>query len=340
MPPDRLARRTRVWIFYRKNGNPSIRDARRYVAGWVGSPSGILRVMTPADPTTSLALPVAGALVAAVLFAVANNAQRHAASAVPQGRVGPVGLLLRLLRNPRWLAGSSAAVLALVVQAWALSQGGVILVQAVIASTLVWSLALECIVERRRPTATQVAGAALVAVGISVLVLVGRPGAGGQFHSLGRAVVVWGVVGLVGGGALFTSRRRPGGRRTAVVMGAAAGVCFALDAVFLRGLTAALSPFDRIGFLINLAGFLVASLLGNLVIQRGFQMAPLRHVLPAMAAAEPVTAFLCARYIFGEHLQSGTRGAVGGGGGLMLRGGGGALRPVAPPSPAAVPVVV
>src|SRR3954452_23007827 len=212
--------------------------------------------MNGAD-TTSIALPVAGALVAAVLFAVANNAQRHAASAVPHGRVGPVGLLLRLLRNPRWLAGSSAAVLALLVQAWALSQGGVILVQAVIASTLVWSLALECVVERHRPTTTQTAGAVLVGAGISVLVLVGRPGAGGQFHSLGRAAVVWAVVGIVGGGALLTSRRRPKGRRTAVVMGAAAGVCFALDAVFLRGLTAALSPFDRIGVPINLAGFLV-----------------------------------------------------------------------------------
>jgi drug/metabolite transporter (DMT)-like permease len=273
--------------------------------------------MNGAD-TTSIALPVAGGLVAAVLFAVANNVQRHAASAVPHGHVGPVGLLLRLLRNPRWLAGSSAAVLALLVQAWALSQGGVILVQAVIASTLVWSLALECVVERRRPTATQTGGAALVAVGISVLVLIGRPGAGGEFHSLGRAAVVWAVVGVVGGGALLMSRYRPRGRRTAVVMGAAAGICFALDAVFLRGLTAALSPYDRIGVPINLAGFAVASVLGNLVIQRGFQMAPLRNVLPAMAAAEPVTAFLCARYVFGEHLNNGAAGVLGVGGGLVL----------------------
>ena len=103
-------------------------------------------------------------------------------------------------------------------------------------------------------------------------------------------------------------------------MGAAAGVCFALDAVFLRGLTAALGPFGRVGFLINLAGFVVASVLGNLVIQRGFQMAPLRHVLPAMAAAEPVTAFLCARYVFGEHLNSGVVGALGVGGGLAAHG--------------------
>src|SRR4051794_41879265 len=79
--------------------------------------------MNGAD-TTSIALPVAGGLVAAVLFAVANNAQRHAASAVPQGRGGPVGLLLRLLRNPRWLARSSAPLLALVGQAGGPSPGG------------------------------------------------------------------------------------------------------------------------------------------------------------------------------------------------------------------------
>ena len=180
--------------------------------------------------------------MAALLFAVANNAQRHAASAVPQGHVGPVGLLLRLLRNPRWLAGSSAAVLALLVQAWALSQGGVILVQAVIASTLVWSLALESVVERRLPRLRRWSAPCSSPSGSACSCSSARPGAGGEFHSLGRAAIVWLVVAMVGGGALLTSRRRPKGRRTAVVMGAAAGVCFALDAVFLRGLTAALSP--------------------------------------------------------------------------------------------------
>jgi drug/metabolite transporter (DMT)-like permease len=285
----------------------------------------------------SVVLPVLGGLVAALLFAVANNAQRHAAKSVPQGHVGPVGLLLRLLRNRRWLLGSGSAVLALVVQAWALSQGGVILVQAVIASTLVFSLALESVVERRWPTPSQIAGAALVAVGITMIVLIGKPGAGGEFHSLGRAAVVWGVMGAVGGGALLTSHRRPRGRRTAIVMGAAAGVCFALDAVFLRGLTATLSPFDVVGLLINVAGFAAASLLGNLVIQRGFQMAPLRHVLPAMAAAEPITAFLCGRYVFGEHLQKGIAGPIGVGGGLFLMVCGVVLCAVGRVTPAAAP---
>jgi hypothetical protein len=37
-----------------------------------------------------------------------------------------------------------------------------------------------------------------------------------------------------------------------------------------------------------------------------------------MAAAEPVTAFLCGRYVFGERLQGGVTGALGVGGGLLL----------------------
>jgi hypothetical protein len=87
----------------------------------------------------------------------------------------------------------------------------------------------------------------------------------------------------------------------------------------------------------------VASVLGNLVIQRGFQMAPLRHVLPAMAAAEPVTAFLCARYVFGEHLNNGAVGVLGVGGGLVLMVCGvvlcavGRTRPARAPSPPALP---
>jgi hypothetical protein len=37
-----------------------------------------------------------------------------------------------------------------------------------------------------------------------------------------------------------------------------------------------------------------------------------------MAAAEPITAFLCGRYVFGERLQTGVTGAIGVGGGLFL----------------------
>jgi len=262
--------------------------------------------------------PVLLALGAAVLFAIGNNLQRHAAAQVPAVGYGPVRLILRLLRSPRWLAGGASATVALFAQARALTQGGVILVQAVIASTLVFSLVIEAVLERRRPSSLQVGGAALVVSGITLLVGVGKPGAGGDFSSLWAAAPAWLAVGVAGGGALLLARERPRGRVTAMVLGSAAGVCFALDAVFLRGLARTVSPFDTLTVVTNAAGFAVASVFGNLVIQRAFHLAPLRHVLPAMAAAEPVAAFACGWLLFGERLQSGSIGVLAVNGGLLL----------------------
>jgi drug/metabolite transporter (DMT)-like permease len=262
--------------------------------------------------------PVLLAAFAAVLFAMGNNLQRHAAAEVPADGHGAIRLIRRLLRSPRWLLGGLCAVAGLLCQARALTQGGVILVQAVIASTLVYSLVLESAIERRRPAAVQLAGAAAVVTGIVLLVGVGRPVAGGEITSLWRAAPAWITVALVGGGALLRARMRPKGRRTAIALGAAAGVCFAVDAVFLRGLAAAVSPFDTVTVATNAAGFGVASLVGNLAIQRGFQLAPLRHVLPAMAATEPVAAFACGWVLFGERLQPGPIGTLAVIGGLLL----------------------
>jgi drug/metabolite transporter (DMT)-like permease len=258
------------------------------------------------------------AAVAAVMFAAGNNLQRHAAAKVPAAGYGPVRLILRLVHSPRWLAGGGCAVGGLLCQARALTQGGVILVQAVIASTLIYSLIMEAAVERRRPGAVQIGGAAAVVAGIVLLVGVGDPVAGGGIRSLWHTAPAWIAVGIAGGGALLRAHLRPKGRRTAIVLGSAAGICFALDAVFLRGLAATLSPFDAVTVATNLAGFAAASGVGNLAIQRGFQLAPLRHVLPAMAATEPVAAFACGWVIFGERLHPGAVGVAAVIGGLMF----------------------
>jgi drug/metabolite transporter (DMT)-like permease len=265
-----------------------------------------------------ISAPAALALVAAVAFAAGNNLQRTAAAKVPTDGYGPIRLILRLLRSPRWLAGGACAVVGLLCQVSALGRGGVILVQAVIASTLVFSLAMEALAERRRPDAGPLIGSVTVVGGIVLLVRVGQPGAGGEFTSLWRALPAWIAVGLAGGGSLLLARRRPKGRTTAIVLGAAAGTCFALDAVFLRGLADAFSPWDTVTVVTNAAGFAVASVLGNLSIQRGFHLAPLRHVLPAMAATEPLAAFACGRLLFGERLQPGPVGVLAVVGGLAL----------------------
>jgi drug/metabolite transporter (DMT)-like permease len=249
--------------------------------------------------------PVLGALAAALLFAAGNNLQRHAAAADAHAKAGPLRLFLRLLITPRWLLGGVLALVALVFHARALTAGGVILVQSVIATTLVFSILIEAAVERRWLRPQELVGSIVVVTGIALLVGLGRPGASGEFRSAGKAIGVLALTAVVGAGALYRSHRVPRGRRTALVLGASAGVCFALDAVFLRAVAASLSPLDRPVVLLNGIGFGVASLLGNIIVARGYQSAPLRHVLPGMAAAEPVTAYLCGRLVFGEPLAGG-----------------------------------
>ena len=242
---------------------------------------------------------------AAVLFAVANNLQRGAASAVPLDAGGPVRLILRLVRTPDWVAGSLLALAALGLHAVALARGGVIVVQAILATGLVAALSLEAFRERRWMRGGEVGGAVLLVAGVVLLLAWGRPRAG---HSIDVRVqvevavllTVVAVVGLAASGA----RGRPG--LSAVVMGAAAGVCFAVDAVYLRGVAVHVNDLDALPALTNLAGFVAASLVGNVIAQRAYQRAPLRVVLPAVTAADPLAAFLIGRLMLGERLSPGT----------------------------------
>src|SRR3954453_19309901 len=257
---------------------------------------------------------VALALAAATLFAVTTNLHRGAASAVPMHEVGPLRLLLRLLRTPRWLLGSFCALVALALHTVALSFGTVIVVQAVLSTGLVLALALEALRERRRPSAREVCAWVLVVAGIVAVLSLARPHGGRHIGTIALVMTLV-LAGLVAALGLLVGRPRLARPAVAVVMGAAAGTCFALDAVFLKGLAGAVGHAVALPALLDLGGFVVASVLGNLVVQRAYQQAPLRHVLPAVTAADPVAAALVGVLLLPEHLRPGpvaVAGLVGG----------------------------
>jgi drug/metabolite transporter (DMT)-like permease len=264
---------------------------------------------------SDLLLAVVLSLVAATLFAGATNLHRGAASLIPLHEVGPVRLLLRLLRTPRWLLGSACALVALGLHAVALRYGTVIVVQAVLSTGLVLALALEALREHRRPRLREVGAWVLVVAGVVALLGLAHPQGG---EGIGTAAVVTTlllavVVAAIG---LLAGRTRLPRPAVAVVMGGAAGTLFALDAVFLKALAVAgenlLSPRS----LVDLGGFLLASVLGNLVVQRAYQQAPLRHVLPAVTAADPLAATVVGVVLLHEYIAPGVVPLVGLVGGL------------------------
>jgi hypothetical protein len=248
-------------------------------------------------------LGVVFAAAAALSLGAATVIQHRAAAAVPLQAGGTLKLSARLVRTPAWLVGKGFDVVALGFQTVALRKAGLATVQAVLVSGIAVSLGLEAALHRRWPDRRAMTGVVALIVGTALLVGVGRPTRG---HSAATArhwtiavIVVVAIIAL----ALWLA-----GQASARIAGStlalATAACFALDAAFLKevargggrgGYGAAVACF---------AGFALAAIAGNVLIQRGFQLAPLAVTMPALTAAEPLGGLALGALLFHEHLAA------------------------------------
>jgi drug/metabolite transporter (DMT)-like permease len=118
---------------------------------------------------------IAAALSAACCFALAAILQQEAARTVDPGEALHLRLLADLLRRPRWLAGIAALVAGFSLQAVALANGPVSLVQPIIATELAFAIPVAIWRSRRRAGRREWAGIALVLLGISTFLVVASP---------------------------------------------------------------------------------------------------------------------------------------------------------------------
>src|ERR687888_788454 len=93
---------------------------------------------------------VALALAAALLFALGTVLQQRVASTASDEEASSAGFLLRLARRPQWLAGIATDGGGFVCQAGALAAGRLVVVQPVLATTLVFALPIGAWMDRRR----------------------------------------------------------------------------------------------------------------------------------------------------------------------------------------------
>lgn len=244
---------------------------------------------------------VACSLAAAVCLALATVFQQRAASRVPVRHALRPGLLLRVVREPLWLVGKVADTCALGLQALALSRGSLLVVQPLLALGLVVALGLDAAWSRRRPTPRELASALAITAGVTAFVLLdtgaGRPVAGLASWLVGGGVVAVAVVGCVA----LAARR--GARGRGALYAAAGGLAYAVSGGLLKQLTgvwrghAGLVPLS-----VSFAGFLLIGLVGTLLVQTAFQVAPLTATIGVLTAAEPVAAGVVGVVVFGERL--------------------------------------
>src|ERR687896_1047280 len=119
------------------------------------------------------------ALVAALCFSLGTVLEQQVASTASEEEARHARFLLRLARRPRWLAGIAADALGFVAQAAALAIGRLVVVQPLLAPTVVFSLPLGAKLGGRRVVRRDMAAALAVTAGVAGFFLVGRPPRGG-----------------------------------------------------------------------------------------------------------------------------------------------------------------
>ena len=173
------------------------------------------------------------ALVAALLFGVGTVLQQRAAMQVPDEEAMKAGLLVRLAKQPVWLAGITADALGFVAQAIALAVGRIVVVQPLLATAVVFALPFGAKLDGRRLTRREIVGAAAVVGGVASFVVVANPTGGVDNPELSVWIVSSAVCLVLTGLLVVLSRGRTPGVK-ASLLGSAAGILFALSAVLTK----------------------------------------------------------------------------------------------------------
>ena len=245
------------------------------------------------------------ALAGSACYAVAAVTQQRAAAQLAAGRAFDPGVLVRLGRRPAWLAGLAAVIAGFALQAAALGLGRLVVIEPVLASGLLFALALAAWRDRRPLRRAEWAAAVAVVAGLAVFRTAGQP-TGGQ-RTAGVAVLVVAAGAAVGLTALsvILAGRFTGSRRAllfGVGGGVAAGATDALvKTVAVLAAGHVLAPFADPRLYVLIA----VGLLAYTIQQNGYRAAGLAAFLPAFAVIEPIIGALLGLIIYHERVRGG-----------------------------------
>jgi hypothetical protein len=247
---------------------------------------------------------VALSLLAAFLFASASVLQQAAAAQVPEEEARGLWLIRRLVRRPLWLAGGAADASGYGAEAAALAFGSILVVQPILATTLLFAIPLSAAFAGTAVRPRDVGWAALLTAGIAVFLVVGRPSAGLDRAPLGHWLVAVAVLAPLILACIGLGARRPGPRR-ALSLGIAAGLLFGV----MAGLTKSVVHLLGTGFVDLLTSWEPYALAGVagaglLLQQSAYQAGALSLSLPALAVLEPVTATAIGIGVFEETVRA------------------------------------
>ena len=248
------------------------------------------------------------ALGAAFFIAIGDVIHQRSAHEVTDEPVSHLELFTRLLRNRQWWLGSLVAAGGFALQAAALGLGSVLLVQALLVTSLLFALPINARASRRRVTRWEWLWAALLAAAVVVIVTVGNPSAGhsrASFETWTAVVVVLGpaLVLCVLGASIVK------GPASAILLGVVSGALWGLFAVLTKGVV------DRLDHGLwalvrtpELYVWVLVAIAGTAYQQASFRAGSLTASLPTMTVTEPLVGSVLGVVVLGEALHPGEAG--------------------------------
>jgi drug/metabolite transporter (DMT)-like permease len=252
------------------------------------------------------------ALCAAFFIAIGDVIHQRSAHDVTDEPVSPMALFTRLLRDRQWWLGSLVAAAGFAFQAAALGLGSVLLVQALLVTSLLFALPINARLTRRRVTRWDWTWAVLLAASVAVIVTVGNPTAGhahASWETWTAVIVVLAPALLlcVIGAGIWTGPVR------AVLLALVSGALWGVFAVLTKGVVDRLDFSSWAGIWAiarapEVYAWALVGIAGTAWQQSSFRAGSLTASLPTMTVAEPVIASVLGVVVLGESLRPGDAG--------------------------------
>jgi hypothetical protein len=235
-----------------------------------------------------MGIAVSSAVVCAFSYALSNVLQQHEAEQIPERDTLKFGLIAKLAHRPRWLVGMGADVGGYVFEAIALGSGTLVLVEPILATSLLLSLFLGATINRRHIGRAGWTAAVVLAVGVSLFLGLVAPTRGIELASNRSWMIAAPPIVLFVLACVVLARGAVGANR-AVFLGLAAGALFGTSAVLTKAFVHYLGGgvFNWVSHWEPYA-LAVSSITGLVLAQSAFQTGALAAAVSAEQVMQPI----------------------------------------------------
>ena len=254
-------------------------------------------------PTANLGLAVTCSVACAASYGLSNVLQQREAEQIPQDQTLKLGLLRQLAHRPRWLIGIGADVGGYVFEALALGLGTLVLVEPILATSLLFSLFLGSMINKRQISRSAWVAAVVLASSVGIFLATVAPTQGVQLAS-NRAWMLAAppIVGFVL--VCIALARVTSGSARGALLGLAAGTLFGVSGVLTKAFVHYLSN-GVVNWVPHWEPYALAvsSITGLVLAQSAFQTGALAAAVSAEQVLQPLSGVALGVGLLDEHLE-------------------------------------